>query len=236
MQNTSTTNRQTTVPYDVSLRPNTTCANSAYPRLSNLYFLPSFCALCNEAGVPGAQVPEVPGPALGAEPVCGEQLHAHPAAGGASRAVALEELQKLRLAKYGNCLAFQVHHYFQVGREQSCCNVLQLATEFFFFFGYTSTCIGKHGGLPRRCTWALRALTSTGVRSPGLPALQLRTLAQRSWALTSLWLHAVMWSTGYNTVRPGLPHCMRGSLPIKLCACHHMHSGCLPAQQAKVLE
>ena len=31
MQNTSTTNKQTTVPYDVSLRPNTTYAYPACP-------------------------------------------------------------------------------------------------------------------------------------------------------------------------------------------------------------
>ena len=86
-QNTSTTNKQTTTPYDTNLHPNTTCAQLACPHSVVRELAANLCGALQRGG-PGAQVPGVPGPALGPEPVCGEQLHGDPAAGGAPPAAA----------------------------------------------------------------------------------------------------------------------------------------------------
>ena len=91
------------MPYDISLHPNTTCAQLACPH-SLGQALPAKLGGALQRGVLEAQVPGVPGPALGPEPVCGEQLHGNPAAGGAPRAAASQAMLSFTPGKFwGPC-------------------------------------------------------------------------------------------------------------------------------------
>ena len=200
-QNTSATNKQTTVPYDINLRPNTTCAQFPYSHSLGRE-LPAKLEGALQRGVPGAQVPGVPGPGLRPEPVCGEQLHGDPAAGGAPPAAASEDHAELQFWFLGSPI-FAVSH---LAGKQSSSWLMGCSSSNIPALALMCPCPADppgHRG-PRRLL---------GCAAAGLPALQLHVLTIRCMDTDmSVLPHSVMWSTGYNIVRPDSPLRMRRSL------------------------